>query len=203
MLFLCDKLKIEVNMFNSNVDIKTYACMSVAIMLIGALTFGVVCRISKWVSAENGAMGDVFGKTVAVVVDDFESDDLKKGNLVVVETMSIATLNQGDYVVYNDLHSKSLRNDNCGQILSIVDDYIYIKSDKEEEITPISAGLCLGKLQFREQVDCGWFRFVSSSWCDVVFILCTLSALVGLGYYLVMRSKGHSLPTENQILEDG
>ena len=180
-------------MFNRTVDIKTYAYMSVAIILVGALTFGVICRISKWVNSDNKLVGDVFGKTVVLAVDDLQNTNIKKGNYVVIEEATIGSLAEGDYVVYNNLYSKALRSDNCGQIQSISGDYLYIKNVSNSEVSSIDAGLCLGKLQFREQLDCGWLRFVSSPWCDVVFILFSLIAIGGVSYYIYKRNQINKL----------
>ena len=170
--------------------------MSVAIVLIGVLTFGVICRISKWVNSDHNEVSEAFGKTVALVVEDFEDSNLQKGYWVIVETIPSNNLAEGDYVVYNDLYSKFLRNDNCGQIQSIKDDFVFIKSENNSEVTKMSLGLCLGKLQFGKQVECGWLRFVSSVWCDVVFILLAALGLCGIsGYFIYEKRKQKSIKT--------
>ncbi len=165
---------------------KIYLGFIFTIMLLGVFSFGFVSSVSK-VSSSGKLSGSVFSKSVATVVDSFCNSNMNTGKNVVITQRSIEELKEGDYVIFNDFIGAVVRADNCGRLVKIENNgdkaYLFIASEINQEVLRLPASLYLGRVEYYSQLNCGWFRFIASSWSSLIFIL----APIVFGWILLFR----------------
>ena len=151
-----------------------YMMIVYTVLVFVTLSFGVLSVVSKSVSSKR-LNGCVFSNSVATVGDYFQNSNMSFGRLVGVSDTKLALLRVGDYIVFNDFVGSVVRVDNCGKLVKIelegLNDYLYVKSEINGETLRLPANLYLGKVEYYSQIQCGWLRFIASSWSSIFFIL--------------------------------